>query len=331
VTIKFNFYDIYGFALPGFLLLAVLWLPFGLIDGKWPDAQFSSALLGIILAYIAGHVLQGVAEPAIPSNFMGGRFPSVVFLDKEDSTFTSEVKERLAKQIKAVFQLDVSPELPPDLSKDAEDKFRKKVDDLRGDAFFLCRSALIKSKTVIYAEQFQGLYALMRGLCAAFGIAVAYYLGWAYSSLLQPIKTFRFVPPSWWSWQWSGLVFLAGIVIALAGLVFGDRHKYFKWLADKDRSRSVTKYSKWAMIVAILLAVFAAGYNYGLSRAGSAEHRGQLIAAAVLSFLASERCYAGYKAFAREFAKAVYRDFSNYEKPAGGHNADPNPDAEPES
>ena len=33
------------------------------------------------------------------------------------------------------------------------------------------------------------------------------------------------------------------------------------------------------------------------------NYRGQLIAAAEFSFFASERCYAGYKTFAQEFAK----------------------------
>jgi len=64
---------------------------------------------------------------------------------------------------------------------------------------------------------------------------------------------------------------------------------------------------------------------------GTSEHRGQLITAAVFSFFASERCYAGYKSFAQEFAKTVYRDFSNYEKPADGLRANPNHDTEPES
>jgi hypothetical protein len=293
VTIKFNFYDIYGFAIPGFLLLALLWLPFGLIENRWPDAEFSSALVGVILAYIAGHVLQTVARNVIPSNFLGGRFPSSVFLDKEDSTFTftANFKERLALQINRAFDLDVSYE---------------SSDGVRGDAFFLCRSALIKSKTVVYAEQFEGLYALMRGLSAAFGIAVVYYIGWAYSGLLH-----RFAPSAFGSWQWSGLAVLAGIVIASLALVAADRFKDFK-----KYPKSWTKYSKWVMIWSLLLAAFATGYYLGLSSVRASEHRGQLIAAAVLSFFASERCYAGYKTFAQEFAKAVYRDFSNYEKPA---------------
>jgi len=300
MPIKFNFYDIYGCLIPGFFLLAVLWLPFGLIEGKEPDAALSSALVGVILAYVAGHVLQTVATNAIPSSFLRGRFPSSVFLDADNRTFSSEFKTRLAGQINRAFDLDVYG--------------GASIEDVRRDAFFLCRSVLIKSKAGTYAEQFEGLYALMRGLSAAFGISVVYYLGWACSGLLQFGKTFDFVPESWWSWQWSGLVVLVGILIALAALVNINRFKYAK---------SVINWS-------LLLAVFAAGYHLGLSRMGTSEQRGQLIAAAVFSFLASERCYAGYKTFAQEFAKAVYRDFSNYEKPAEKHGANSNPDAEAE-
>jgi chromate transport protein ChrA len=306
VTEKFNFYDIYGFALPGFLLLAVLWLPFGLIEAKWPDAELSSALLGIIIAYIIGHVLQQVARQAMPSNFLGGRFPSTAILDEHNATFTGEFKRRLAKQIKDVFEIDVS---------------YGSSDQVRNDAFFLCRSALIKSKTVAYAEQFEGLHALMRGLTAAFAIAVVYYLGWAYSGLLQPIKTFRFVPRAFGSFSSSGLVILAGIIIAIASFLIADRFKDFK----DEKSRRIVKTSKSALRLSLLIAAFAAGYYLGLSSARLSEHRSQLIAAAVLSFFAAERCYAGYKVFGEEFAKAVYRDFSNYEKPAEEQRANPNP------
>lgn len=286
MTIKFNFYDIYGCLIPGFLLLAVLWLPFGLIEGKWADAAFSSALVGVILAYVAGHVLQTVATNAIPSKFIDGRHPSSAFLDKKDKTFSKKFKIRLREQIKTAFGLDLSN------------------DKMRSDAFFLCRSALITSKTGTYAEQFEGLYALMRGLNAAFGIGVVYYLGWATSGLLQPIKTFRFVAPSLWSWPLSGLVTLIGLLIAVFALINAN-----------------LKRAKTIMIGSLLLAAFATGYYLGLSSVKVSEYRGQLIAAAVLSFFASERCYAGYKTFAQEFAKAVYRDFSNYEKPAEGHKA----------
>ena len=307
MTIKFNFYDIYGFALPGFLLLALLWLPFGLIDNQWPDAEFSSALLGVIFAYFVGHVLQTVAHHALPSSLPNGRHPSSVLLDMRDETFTNRTKERLAERIHTVFGLDVSLNLAPD----APAEERKEVDRARNDAFFLCRSALIKSRTVFYAEQFEGLYALMRGLSAAFAVAVAYYLGWACSGLLQFVKAFlAFMLPAFA--PWSGLLILVGIIVAI-GASIGIR-------------RNPRGKAKTVMVVFLLLAAFATGYYLGLSRLGTSEHRGQLIAAAVFSFFASERCHAGYKTFAQEFAKAVYRDFSNYEptKPQPAQESDDN-------
>lgn len=284
MTIKFNFYDIYGFALPGFLLLAVLWLPIGLVENKWPTPELSSAVIGVILAYIAGHVLQTVAQHALPSSLRNGRYPSNVFLDDNDRTFSDEFKRRLAQQIRSTFDLDVMP--------NASDGA---ADGTRRDAFFLCRSALIKSKTVVYPEQFEGLYALMRGLSAAFAVAVVYYFGWAYSSF-RLRSTFAMIGLS------------AMIVAIIAATVF-----------------TRMRYAKAALVMAAftLIAAFAAGYFFGAQRVLNVEDRMQLVAAAVFSFFAAERCYAGYRAFAEEFAKAVYRDFSNYEKPDGAEPSHP--------
>jgi len=287
MNIKFNFYDIYGFALPGFLLLAVLWLPFGLIEHNWPDVEFSSALIGIIFAYFTGLVLYFVANFTLPSDLYGGRFPSSALLDGSNTTFTNKVKEGLANKIYTLFGLDVSIDLP----LNATDDVRKEVDRRRNDAFFLCRSALIKSKTVVYAEQFEGLYAMMRSLSAAFAVAVVYYLGWVYSNL--------------WPTRWSGAIVLLGIMGALITFKTGG----------------ISKAARRVIVGCLLGAAFASGHYLGQSIVATSEQRNLLLVAAVFSFFASERSYAGYKSFAVEFVKAVYRDFSNFEKPGGGENA----------
>ena len=49
---KFNFYDIYGYFVPGLALLAVLWLPFGLLKQGWPSADWGSALVAVVAAYL---------------------------------------------------------------------------------------------------------------------------------------------------------------------------------------------------------------------------------------------------------------------------------------
>lgn len=286
MTIKFNFYDIYGFALPGFLLLAVLWLPFGLIEHNWPDVEFSSALVGVIFAYFTGLVLYFVSNSTLPSDLYNGRFPSSALLDSDDLIFTPAVKEKLKEQIHKSFGLNVLIDLP---RKDAD----KREDGQRNNAFFLCRSALIKSKTAAYAEQFEGLYAMMRSLSAAFAVAAVYYLGWAYSSL--------------WPTRWSGPVVLLGIAVALSLFLYASRST-----PGRPLGGSPSKRARWVINGCFLVAAFASGHYLGQSIVETSEHRYLLLAAAVFSFFASERSYAGYKTFAVEFVKAVYRDFINH-------------------
>jgi hypothetical protein len=290
VNLKFNFYDIYGFALPGFLLLTVFWLPVGLVEKIWPNLELSSALVGIILAYIAGHLLQTVAQVATPSKILQERFPSQVFLDLTDSTFSAAFKEKLAGQIEKTFGLDLSVG-PSD----------RTIDRRRNDAFYLCRSALVKNKIVIYAEQFEGLYALMRGLTAAFAVGVVYYLGWAYATV--------------WAWQASGVLVLAGLIVGVVALIVHDRKKNAQKTSDEEfkKSEKAMKQWKWVVVASLGISAFFTGHYLGVSHGATSNHRGVLIAAAVFSFFAAERCYGGYKTYAQEFAKAVYRDFSNYE------------------
>jgi hypothetical protein len=156
---KFNFYDVYGYFLPGLVLLTLLWLPFGIIDRVWPGGELVTALIAIPFAYVVGHVLQTMAVPAFPSTGRDSqgnrRYPSDIILDPEDNTFSPEFKEKLVNRIKSQFEIDVTGK-PPTVSA------------RRQDAFFLCRSVLIKGKTVSYGEQFEGMYALMRGLGASF-------------------------------------------------------------------------------------------------------------------------------------------------------------------
>lgn len=290
MNINFNVYDVYGFAVPGFLLVAVLWLPFGLIQKNWPDPELSSALIGVVLVYSAGHLLQTVADRVLPSSLPNGRYPSSVVLDRADKTFTQRVKERLVEKIGTTFGLDIVLDPPVN----ATDEMRKEMDRVRNDAFFLCRSALIKSNTVTYAERFEGLYALRRGLSAAFAVAVVYYLGWAYSSL--------------WPGRWSGPLVIGGIISALTVFL----------------SRSRSKTARWMIIGFLLLAAFASGHYLGQSVVGTSDHRNLFLASAVFSFFAFDRCYAGYKAFAQEFVKAVYRDFYLYENACGANHATAN-------
>src|ERR1700674_6015433 len=109
---RFNFYDLYGYFLPGLVLLTLLWLPFGIIDRVWPSGELVTALIAIPFAYIAGHVLQTMALSAFPSKAKDShgkrRHPSDFILDLEDQTFSPEFKEKLFNRIRSQFEIDVT-------------------------------------------------------------------------------------------------------------------------------------------------------------------------------------------------------------------------------
>src|SRR5690349_8493925 len=95
-----NFYDIYGYLIPGLTLAILLWLPRGLTSGKWPSADWTSALLGVVIGYVIGHLIQIVGRNALPSQTMNGRFPSEALLDSDDKSFSPSLKQRLQTRIK---------------------------------------------------------------------------------------------------------------------------------------------------------------------------------------------------------------------------------------
>lgn len=59
---RFNFYDVYGYLLPGLVLTALLGLPFWIAGRLTPPAQFASAALAIVIGYVLGHFVQRFGE-----------------------------------------------------------------------------------------------------------------------------------------------------------------------------------------------------------------------------------------------------------------------------
>ena len=260
---KFNFYDVYGYFLPGLVFLVLLVLPVGMATGKWPDGgQLVTALLGIPLAYVVGHLLRCVEVfPSTVKDSSGGfRYPSDILLDQDDGKFTNEFKENLVAQIKARFDIDISK---------GTDKSAK-----RREVFFLCRSLLIESKTVSYGEQFEGMYALARGLLSAFMLAGAYYFGWALAALEYDAHRVAFV-----------LVCIGGVVALTAfshqKLAFGS----------------------------ILLALASFGYLLAHGLPTTTTLWKWFPAMTVASIFLARLSHRAFQGFAWEFAKAIYRDF----------------------
>jgi len=266
---RFNFYDIYGYLLPGLLFLGLLWLPFGIVDGNWPSAEWTSALAVLVLGYIAGHLLHGLAEQAFPpvvkdkNNEL--RFPSFILLADQDKSFSPEVKRRIVDRILIRFDINVTDAGNPD-----PEILKKR----REDAFFLCRRALLQKDVGSYAEQFEGMYVLMQSLTTVSILTAIYYAGWALASFVLP--SFQDV-----------LLYMTvvGVVFALLW------HNTPKLL--------------WLLLAVLLVLGATAGSDKSLSLYAVSIFLGISF---TLLFIA-RRFYASYRQFAFLFAQTVYRDF----------------------
>lgn len=277
---RLNFYDLYGYLIPGIAFLALVWFPYGVGGGTLVNLDWSSALLALVFAYVAGHLLQGLAIPALPSLRKGSagfrRYPSDILLDDDDESLSLELKRRLVRRILVQFDLDVRDNAGPDL--------RKK----RQDAFFLCRRVLIQKGIASYAEQFEGMYALMRGLCAASILGVAYYLG-----LLTRSSAELFTPATQIWFRYAGLV--AAPILAVAVLI-----------AEVTTPREDDGTVFWfGSALTYLFGGFVASQKVGWHDSPTTL----LVVSLVLLFV-SLRTYSAYHDFSRRFAETVYRDFS---------------------
>jgi hypothetical protein len=165
---------------------------------------------------------------------------------------------------------------------------------LRNDAFLMARHYLQLTKVTSYTEQFEGMYALCRGLAAALGLSGAYFLGWALSSWeFSWTSIFAYYAIAW------GLLFSAGVTIFL--IVIGKRN-----LTVSMGKRNLKV--EWLSAIGVLLAAWGAGFEFGYRY----HVRGLALIILLCVFgalLASLRAYRFYKEFTREFAATVWRDF----------------------
>jgi hypothetical protein len=291
---RFNFYDIYGDVLPGTLLLGIFWLPFGLTTMGLPSSEISSTLLLLVFAYLAGHLMQMIALVVVPAMVRGPhnkpRMRSSLILDTDNSVFGPTFKKNLGKQIKSAFGLQI-------IGDDKETIAN------RDTAFFEARTYLLLNKNAGYVEQYEGLYAMMRGFACAFFVGFAYLVGWGLS--------FH------WSVTWMGetvwLVLVASIVGALAATGFtihfeAQRRPNDETECEKLDARKKASY-KW---VSFFMLFFMAGLGYFLGTWKPAPARIEffLWTALPLTLIAGVRCLHAYSEWAERFAEGVWRDFS---------------------
>jgi hypothetical protein len=294
---RFNFYDIYGYFLPGAAFLALLWIPFGLVRHSWPSSEWSSALIAAVFAYIVGHLIQSVATNAIPSWKAKStdttiRYPSEVYLDASNTELPTPAKQKINELMTVQFGLN----LRVDQSGDST------IDKVRNHGFLLARQILIQGKAVSYAEQFQGMYALTRGLVSVFALAFVYWLGWAAAIVKN-------------RWIVSGAV----LVMAVSVLILMNISAVMlRNILDAPRKRKF----ELAYAAILLISFLAMGYVLGVRYTATRGQSALLAFLAAWAFIASLRAYGAYNFFAGRFASTVWRDYLAYNvTTAGGSSA----------
>lgn len=283
---KFNFYDIYGYLLPGLALIAVLWLPFGLVLGKWPSGDIASAVFDVVLAYFAGHMMLYVSTNTIPSydaqksTADHSRYPSETVLDADSKALPKEAKDKIAEAVRKELKL----ELRVDDSSGTFDGDRKA-------AFNLARQRLNLEKLQSYAEQFQGMYSLARGFVIAFSAGAAYYSGWVLGAI-----------------HCRPLFFLAAALGLLSLLVLANLAIAINWETEGKRKKKLESCFGFTW----LLATFAAGWTAGIIYNVSAGESAFLAFAAGIAFVLSLRSYVQYRYFTVQFAVTVWQNFAAF-------------------
>lgn len=278
---RFNFYDVYGYFIPGSVIILAIWLPFTMTGHiELPSGEWPLLIVGVLLAYLAGHLLQTMASTAIPSSKNvtreKWRYPSALMVSSDDSTLTDTTKKRIEKCVRSWFGIDIQVW---QMGSGALGK-------LRQDAFELSRRVVVKSGN--YAEQFQGLYVMMRGIAAAFWLATPYMAGWALGA---------------WC-NMAAYYVSAGILIAsiVAFLALSFRH-----IADLE---PIKRLSASRLSLGVLGAgLLCIGYICGVNKMTQVLAY-EFGAIAIFYLGVGVRAFASCQYFAREFAKAVWVQFA---------------------
>jgi len=296
---RFNFYDVYGYLIPGLVMTGVIIVPYGIVTRHWPSTELASVAIVLVAAYIVGHFVQAMASGAIPSKLVTDKsgnptYPSVLMLNPSNPRIQATLRKRIAALVKARFDidLDITTEIV-DTTSDAvvarDGKSDKSIASERNNVFYLCRPVV--NKTSSYAEQFQGLYVLMRGLFVSCLLGAAFYIGWliAYLRNVDLDKV-------------ASLMFVAALVLNLVVSVWRafDRQR-----AHHDLDTAGLVVLAFALLTAGILV--AARPDIGPSLNARNGYTIASIGAGLT--IAAFRFYALYRYFADEFANAVWTYF----------------------
>jgi hypothetical protein len=201
-------------------------------------------------------------------------------LDETNEKLGKDIKARIREKVKQQFSIDLSSG-----GDGAEDASR-----CRRDVFLMARQKLIHDKVAGYAEQFEGLYAMMRGLAVATSLASLYLYCWA-------LAIFK----SRCSWYAAFVILIASLT--LVGTTGGIR----VWKTLREQPLRV--------IDKITLTGFAgcaasAAYLLGFSRLTNVSYSKLFLLLGTICLVLTLRFCIGYKSFAFEFASNIWRYYA---------------------
>jgi hypothetical protein len=293
---RFNFYDLYGYFLPGIFWLVLMGLPFLLTSGVPPSLIPELTVGGLVLGYLVGHLLQNLAREFLSSK-LDGRYPSDLLLDEQDKSLSASLKLQVEHHIYKRFGIDIGDSVDPG------NRERR-----RQDAFNLCRTALAQGKAGSYAEQYQGMYSLLRGLATSCVLASSFYTGWILA-LGFPLS------------ESSRRDFLGGLILAILAVlgiwlrpVEIPRPQESKPTAARTHRLQRVWHALWKHVPRLEFWLFGAmlivlGFLAGGCYHVAAPQAFRLVVAILLLLVACRRFKNASKFFMTTFAESVYRDF----------------------
>lgn len=295
---RFNFYDVYGYLIPGFVWLMLLALPFHLLIGfgALGAAELTAAL---VLAYAVGHILSGLARDAFPTEKFdigaGKKVRRSVAVLSPDYKGEDALPAKLKGQLRARFveRLKFDPFDPFDA---------REIEQM----FFLCRTALSQAKLGSYVEQYQGMMTLTRSLALGFKLVAIYYAAWVIGSVVASIVSGAMV-------IWPLLTLIVGIVVADRVTRVVEPPKLTEpepWIEGEREKRerdALKKRIEWqTMALTLAFAGFSASVWW---KPLPAYESHALAVAAAVAWVGGLRFRNASDAFDGFLVSAVYRDF----------------------
>ena len=151
---RFNYYETVGVIAPGIVLIftsSLIW-PEQLSQIKTFDLSLGSFGFALILAYVAGHILQSVGNLIEKVWWKFSVYPSDSILDKECTIVNQQQKKQIEERLRKIY-----PEF----------LFSDQTNDSWGPFFRQVHNEVSKAGNTARIDAFNGTYGMLRGVAVA--------------------------------------------------------------------------------------------------------------------------------------------------------------------